>query len=337
MARGLLTEDEIDAAVRRILRLKIELGRFENPRAPDRARQTAVIGSAGHAAPNLEVARRSLVLIADDGLLPLTGDAPRRLAVLGPNADDPAAQPGDWAGDSGRIDWMPDGHPRETIETVLDGFRAVAPDGWQVTHARGADIDEPVPDPEGAFCPDGQPRPPVRRGAPADAAMIAEAVAAARAADVAVVAVGDTIALTGESRSTATLELQGGQVTLLDAVVATGTPTVVVLVDSKPAGRLPLSVALCGRRTRPSRVRARPRHQRHLGRARAQGVPAGDRAGRAQRDGGHRPTGRRLHPGDPHHRLTDRGPSAGCPEAGCPEARTSSATPRRRSVKPSRS
>ena len=56
VAEGLLSEDEIDAAVRRILRLKFELGLFENPRAPDSARQAAVIGSAEHTALNLEVA-----------------------------------------------------------------------------------------------------------------------------------------------------------------------------------------------------------------------------------------------------------------------------------------
>ncbi len=235
VAEGLLSEDEIDAAVRRILRLKFELGLFENPRGPDPARQAAVIGCAEHTGLNLEVARRSLVLLTNDGLLPLATDTARTVAVIGPNADDPSAQLGDWAGDSGQVDWMPDGHPRETITTVLDGFRQMVPDGWQVTHARGADIEELVPDPEGAFYPDGQPRPPISQGAPVDPAKIAEAVAAARAADVAVVVVGDTVALTGESRSTATLELQGGQIALLDAVVATGTPTVVVLVNSKPA------------------------------------------------------------------------------------------------------
>jgi beta-glucosidase len=109
------------------------------------------------------------------------------------------------------------------------------PAGWQVTYARGADVERLVPDPDGPYYPDGQPRPPVSRAAPVDPAMIAEAVAAARDADVAVVVVGDTVALTGESKSTATLELQGGQIALLDAVVATGTPTVVVLVNSKPA------------------------------------------------------------------------------------------------------
>jgi beta-glucosidase len=236
VAKGLLAEAEIDAAVRRILRLKFELGLFENPRGPDVHRQAAVIGNPEHAALNLEVARRSLVLLRNDGLLPLSVDGPARtIAVIGPNADDPSAQLGDWAGNSGQVDWMPDGQPRELIETVLDGFRALVPAGWRVTYARGAEIERLVPDPAGAYYPDGQPRPPISQAAPADPAQIAEAVAATRAADYAVVVVGDTVALTGESKSTATLELQGGQLALLDALAATGTPTVVVLVNSKPA------------------------------------------------------------------------------------------------------
>ncbi|MEU8353819.1 glycoside hydrolase family 3 protein, partial [Streptomyces sp. NPDC048845] len=73
VARGMLEETEIDAAVRRVLTLKFELGLFENPRHPDTARQRAVIGSAAHAELNLEAARRSLVLLANDGTLPLAG------------------------------------------------------------------------------------------------------------------------------------------------------------------------------------------------------------------------------------------------------------------------
>src|SRR3954454_19840998 len=131
VARGLLAEEQIDGAVRRILRLKFSLGLFEDPRAPDPVRQREVIGVAEHAELNLEVARRSLVLLRNDGVLPLDPAARfRRIAVLGPNADDPSAQLGDWAGDSGQVDWMAGGHPRESIETVLDGFRAVAPEGW---------------------------------------------------------------------------------------------------------------------------------------------------------------------------------------------------------------
>ena len=239
VARGLLDEGQIDEAARRVLRLKLELGLFENPRPPDLARQRLVIGSAEHAALNLEVARRSLVLLANDGSLPYAvGDAPRTVAVLGPNADDPQAGLGDWAGASGQVDWMPDGHPRETVETALDGFRAVVPGTWTVTHARGAETETLVPDPDGPLFPDGQPRPPISAAAPVDPDQLAEAVATARAADLAVVVLGDTVALTGEGCSTATLELQGGQVALLDALVDgladTDIPVVVVLLHSKP-------------------------------------------------------------------------------------------------------
>jgi beta-glucosidase len=233
--RGLLREEEIDAGVRRILRLKFEMGLFEDPRAPDPERQRAVIGIAEHAELNLEVARRSIVLLRNQGVLPIDpGQSFKRIAVLGPNADDVSAQLGDWAGDSGQIDWMPDGHPRELTETVLDGFRTIAPRNWDITYARGADIERLVPNPEGATYPDGQPRPPISQGAPVDQHLISLAQAEAIRADYAIVVVGDTVNLTGETKSTATLELQGGQLALLDAIAATKTPMIVVLLNSKP-------------------------------------------------------------------------------------------------------
>jgi beta-glucosidase len=233
--RGLLSEPEIDDAVRRILRLKFELGLFENPRGPDPERQQAMIGSAEHAELNLEVARRSLILLRNDGVLPIDPAAKfRRIAVLGPNADDVSAQLGDWSGDSGQVDWMPDGHPRELTETVLDGFRAIAPANWDIVAARGADIERLVTDPAGETFPDGQPRPPISQAAPVDPHLIELARAEALRSDYAVVVIGDTVNLTGEHKSTATLELQGGQIALLDAVAATRTPMIVVLINSKP-------------------------------------------------------------------------------------------------------
>jgi len=251
IAQGTLAESQVDEAVRRILLLKFELGLFEDPRRPDAARQAEVVGVAAHADLNLEMARRSLVLLTNDGTLPLDGGyvagadgraaepagavrPARRIAVVGPNADDQHAQLGDWAGASGQVDWMPDGHPRELTETVLDGLRRVAPESWTVTHDRGADIAVMGPDPEGETFPDGQPRPQVVHHAAPDEQMIADAVASAREADYVVAVVGDTIGLVGEGRSTATLELVGAQVALLDALAETGTPTVVVVVSSKP-------------------------------------------------------------------------------------------------------
>jgi beta-glucosidase len=244
---GQAQEAQIDAAVARILTLKFELGLFENPRHPSLDLVAEHVGSDAHAELNLEIARRSLVLLTNDGTLPLegslvagadgraVGDGPvRTIAVVGPNADDQHAQLGDWAGASGQADWLPEGHPRHMTQTVLDGFRDHVPAGWTVTHARGADILTVGPDPEGELFPDGQPRPQVVIPSEPDDALIAEAVVAARGADFVVAVVGDCIELVGEGRSTATLDLIGGQVALLDALAETGTPMVVVVISSKP-------------------------------------------------------------------------------------------------------
>jgi len=232
VAQGLLAEDAFDAAVGRILTLKFDLGLFEDPRLPS-ADLDSVVGSAEHAALNLEVARRSLVLLENDGTLPLaaTASAPVRVALVGPLADDAQTQLGDWAGGSGQAGWL-DGQPREMITTVLDGLRAT--EGVSVQYARGADILTLEDDPNGRTFPDGQPRPPVVVPCAPDQQLIDEAVAAAEQSDVVVAVVGDRIELIGEGRSTATLELIGGQNALLDALIATGKPVVVILLASKP-------------------------------------------------------------------------------------------------------
>jgi beta-glucosidase len=252
---GLLDEADLDAAVSRILRVKFELGLFENPRRPDPARIETAIGTAEHAALNLETARRSLVLLRNEhGTLPLAGGyraddagraadgdpAPRRVAVVGPLADDAQTQLGDWAGGSGQAGWL-HGQPREMIVTVLDGLRAHAPANWSITHAPGAEILTLADDPEGTHFPDGQPRPPVVVPCAPDERLIADAVADAERADYVVAVVGDRIELVGEGRSTATLDLIGGQIALLDALAQTGTPLIIVLLASKPLV-LPASV-----------------------------------------------------------------------------------------------
>ena len=242
---GLLDESLIDAAVARILALKFRLGLFEDPRLPDQKRIDAVIGSEEHQQLNLEVAREAVALLKNDGSLPFNVAGAKRIAVVGPLADDAQTQLGDWAGSSGQINWMPDGHPREMITTVLDGFKQLAPEGCEVVYSRGANIVDLVPDPEGEFYPDGQPRPKIGVSAKIDRALLDEAVENARKSDLIVAVVGDVIQAIGEGCSTATLELLGGQNTLIDALsnVAreTGKPFVVVLVSSKPQV-LPASV-----------------------------------------------------------------------------------------------
>lgn len=242
---GLLDESLIDAAVARILALKFRLGLFEDPRLPDQKRIDAVIGSEEHQQLNLEVAREAVALLKNNGSLPFNAAGAKRIAVVGPLADDAQTQLGDWAGSSGQINWMPDGHPREMITTVLDGFKQLSPEGCEVVYSRGANIVDLVPDPEGEFYPDGQPRPKIGVSAKIDRALLGEAVENARKSDLIVAVVGDVIQAIGEGCSTATLELLGGQNALIDALsnVAreTGKPFVVVLVSSKPQV-LPASV-----------------------------------------------------------------------------------------------
>lgn len=245
---GLLDESLIDAAVARILALKFRLGLFEDPRLPDERRINAVIGSKEHQELNLQIAREAVALLKNDGSLPFEPakvGGPKRIAVVGPLADDAQTQLGDWAGNSGQVNWMPDGQPRDMIDTVLDGFRGLVPDDWEVVYSRGANIVDLVPDPDGETYPDGQPRPKIGVSAALDQALLDEAVDNARRSDLIVAVVGDVIQTIGETCSTATLELLGGQNALIDALAQvsreTGKPFVVVLMSSKPQV-LPASV-----------------------------------------------------------------------------------------------
>jgi len=207
---GLLAEAEIDAIVRRILLLKFRMGLFENPRRPDREAQARVIACPEHRALNLTAARESLVLLKNDGLLPLSVEHVRKIAVLGPNADDALAQLGDWSLGSSQHPPSAGKHPRECTVTLLDGIRARVPASVSVAYARGCTLD----------C--------------TDQSEIAAALDACANADVIVLALGDALPFIGETLSTATLELQGGQPALLDAIIALGKPVVLALVCSKP-------------------------------------------------------------------------------------------------------
>jgi len=215
LARGEIERADVEAACRRVLTAKLELGLFDHKRYPPIERAHEVVGCAAHREPLLRAALESLVLLENRTvqgapLLPF-GPGVRRLAVLGPNADDPLAQLGDWSFGSGQAGLGGAGHPRELVVTVLDGLRArAARAGVVVEHAPGCHVLDP--DPSG----------------------IDDAAALARRADVAVVVVGDCLELTGEERDRSSLELTGGQPALLEAVAATGVPLVVVLVSSKP-------------------------------------------------------------------------------------------------------
>ncbi len=207
--RGLLLETEIDEVVRRILSLKFRMGLFENPRRPSREAQARVVACAEHRELNLRAAREAIVLLANDGTLPLSAEQLTRVAVVGPNADNADAQLGDWS--LGTTQYGPEygKQPRELTRTVLDGVRARLPNA-QVTHASAGDLWSK------------------------DAAALAQAVALTNEAEISILVVGDDIPFIGETRSTATLDLLGNQSALIDAVAASGKPFIVVLLGSKP-------------------------------------------------------------------------------------------------------
>lgn len=218
--RGMLLESEIDEIVRRILLLKLRMGLFENPRRPDREAQGRVVSCTEHRELNLRAARESLVLLSNDGLLPLDASKLRTVAVVGPNADNALAQLGDWSLGSSQYGPEYGTQPRELTCTVLEGIRERLP-GATVTHAAAGDLWS------------------------TDRAALVDALWLVAAADVAIVVVGDDIPFIGETRSTATLELLGNQNALIDSVANSGKPFVLVLVASKPLV-LPESAARAG-------------------------------------------------------------------------------------------
>lgn len=208
--RGLLDEADLDEPCRRVLALKFRMGLFEDPRRADPGQIEVHVAAKPHKEINLDAARASVVLLQNDGLLPL-GDTPHRtIALIGPNADDALSQLGDWSLGSTQYPASRGCQPRECTATLLDGLRELAPSGWTILHTPGCTATEISTD------------------------SIAEAVRVAREADVVILAVGDSLEFIGECRSTATLELPGAQPALVDAVAATGKPLVGVVISSKP-------------------------------------------------------------------------------------------------------
>ncbi len=237
---GDLDESVVDAAVARTLRLKFRLGLFERPLVdlPQPADLAALAVEERDVAGRL--ARRSLALVENDGVLPLGPDL-ARIAVIGPAADSPRELLGDYHHllhietlREMRSRDNPLGFPLDAEiqpidelagrETILDAIRARFASA-DVVHAFGTGL---------------------RDGTDAE---IAEAVDAARDAEVAILCLGERSGLTddattGEFRDRSTLGLLGRQQQLLEAVVATGTPVVLVVVSGRPLA-LPWAAEHC--------------------------------------------------------------------------------------------
>ena len=235
--RGLLSIERLDEIVARILTQKFRLGLFERSFADEpnvdpatRLRQPPATALA------LEVARQSIVLLANDGTVPLAAAALPRLAVIGPCADDPLALLGGYSFPVHLI--QQDGAAdNRHIVTPLQGLRARF-GAAQIRYARGCAIFDERACAAAVFPGDVDPTvPPSALSTRLDG--IAAAVAAARDSDVAVVCVGDLPGLfqsgtVGEGSDTDSLALPGVQQQLLTAVLDTGVPTIVVLSGGRP-------------------------------------------------------------------------------------------------------
>jgi beta-glucosidase len=218
---GAVSQDVLDACVRRILEAKLRLGLFDNPYVDeDRARQ--VLADPRHREVARVAAERSAVLLRNEGnLLPLDPDGLGSVAVIGPLADSRRDTLGPWVFDFDL---------NETV-TVLDGIRRKVEDRMRVESAPGIPVVQRVfPSMFDMF---GGNRPEDPEGFDAEAEF-RRAVGIADAADVAVVVVGEWQNMIGEAASRSSLELPGRQLELLQAVVGTGTPTVLLVMNGRP-------------------------------------------------------------------------------------------------------
>lgn len=204
---GKVSMETINTAVRRVLRVKYLLGLFDKLPYVDADRAIELIHCKEHEQLALQTAREGMVLLKnEDNLLPLNRNI-KSIAVIGPNADHKTNQLGDY-----RTRYI-----QQEVVTVLDGIKSKLSPQTKVTYVKGCNVFK------------------------TDINEIAEAQEAARGADVAVVVVGeneryapDKTGTVGEGRDLATLELTGLQEDLVKAVVASGTPTVVVLINGRP-------------------------------------------------------------------------------------------------------
>jgi len=195
---GLVPLAKVEEAVRHVLRLKMALGLFEQPYADEQLAPKIILREDFRELA-LKVAQESMVLLKNDQhILPLQ-PGKQHIALIGPLADNQPDLLGTWA---------MDGQPAD-VETVITGIKVYQPDD-KITHVVGCSLNgDSSTDIDGA-------------------------VAAANAADVVLLVIGESAELSGEGHSRTHLGLPGQQQALFDAVVKTGKPVVVVLMSGRP-------------------------------------------------------------------------------------------------------
>jgi beta-glucosidase len=207
----------LDVRVRPILAAKIKLGLFEHPYV-DESRTEAILTTPEHRQRAREAAQQTMVLLKNEGkVLPLSKSV-QSIAVIGQLAD---------SGKDIMGSWVFQGKPEEAI-TVLQGIQNKVP-GANLKYVRGAQVRRPFPSPV------EPPQPAVPEQTATDLEQqIQAAVDAAKQSEVSVVVVGELQNMSGEAASRSSLQLPGSQQRMLEAVAATGKPTVVVLLNGRP-------------------------------------------------------------------------------------------------------
>lgn len=213
VAQGLVSMQTIDSRVSDVLRVKFWMGLFDNPYKGDATHPEQMIHTQESRQLSLRAALESIVLLKnDDQMLPLSKETPR-IAVIGPNADEV------------KLLECRYGPANPPITTVYQGIKQHLPQSV-VRYAKGCDIiDKYFPESELYNVPLDQ----------EEQRMIDEAVALAKASDVAVLVLGGNEKTVREEFSRTSLDLCGRQQQLLEAVCATGTPVVLVMIDGRAA------------------------------------------------------------------------------------------------------
>ena len=206
MKAGVVNEKAVDREVLRALAFKRKLGLFEHPYVPEDLEKSVRLSADNRAAARA-IARKSIVLLKNDAnLLPLKGG---RILVTGPLADSPADLLGPWHS-HGRA---------EDAVSVLAAIRERAAAGKPastVVYETGVGLDGAAQAPAG------------------EEGRIAAAVASAMTSDLVIAVVGERESMSGEAKNRAHLDLPGNQQALVDALLATGKPVVVVLLTGRP-------------------------------------------------------------------------------------------------------
>lgn len=242
--RGLMTMAKIDEIVARTLTEKFRLGLFEHPYTDVTC---IVLQSASARQAARDVATRSLTLLENRGAIPLSGKP--KVAVVGPTADDPLAL---LSGYSFPVHLIISDMVDEVsqVTTPLAALRQYLGEE-QVSHAKGCHIIEQRMAGAPVFPGDSGGKPMQQSPVSLDVSLIPDAVSAARESDVVVACVGDLAGLfqsgtVGEGSDTDSLNLPGVQQQLLEALVATGKPVIVVMTGGRPYNLQGLEDSIAG-------------------------------------------------------------------------------------------